>query len=367
MYAWCGFAAMAHCRRHRLAIAGAVLGGLVAGTSGAGVALAQDAGVSAGPQAELCPSPEAVWSYIAQLVPSAATQLASAKERVDIVDLGDRYRVHVVTDEGALERTYADRSRDCDQRMRFAAEFIVLALLPPQMLLANPPPVADAGAPPPPGPTSFDGAAPGAEAVSPAAPVRGPEPPPPPDRRLAPPPRPPNPHVTGSVVRLEAAAVAELSAPVMSAPAVTMWGGELRVRVGAGAIAGVAAVGYMPSEEFGVGAFRASLTRVPAMAGIRLRSQELALDVTGDIGVTAIVERYEGLDLHTPADATMFMPGLEVGASISPRPYAGLSALTSVRATWLPAARDIVALPSGVLGKTPTLWIGVAVGISLEL
>ena len=172
MYAWRGFAAMAHCRRHRLAYAGAVLWGLVAGTSGEGLALAQDAGVSGGLQAELCPSPEAVWSYIAQLVPSAASQLASAKDRVDIVDLGDRYRVRVVTDEGALERTYADRSRDCDQRMRFAAEFIVLALLPPQMLLANPPPVADAGPPTPSVPTSLDGAAPGPEGVAPAAPVR---------------------------------------------------------------------------------------------------------------------------------------------------------------------------------------------------
>jgi hypothetical protein len=290
--------------------------------------------------------------YIAQLVPSAAAQLVAAKGRVDIVDLGDRYRVHVVTNEGGLERTYNDRSRDCDQRMRFAAEFIVLALLPPQMLLANPAPSPDAGTPPPTEPSSLAGSAPSAETLPPvSSPVR-----PPPKARAA-----------GSVVRIEATAVGEVSAPVLNAPNVVMWGGELRVRVGSGAIAGVAGIGYLPRVEFAEGQFQASLSRVPAMAGIRVRSEILELDISGDLGVTAVVERYEGLSPHVPADATILAPGLEVGATLSSRPWAGLSALARVRASWLPFAQELVALPAGVLGKTPTFWIGAAVGVSLEL
>ncbi len=148
MYARRGFAAMARCRRHSSARASAVLCWVVASTSGATLALADDAGVVVDAQAELCPSPEGVWSTIAQLVPNEAAQLNAAKGRVDIVDLGDRYRVHVMTDEGALERTYSDCARDCEQRTRFAAEFIVLALLPPQMLLATPPLASDGGPPP---------------------------------------------------------------------------------------------------------------------------------------------------------------------------------------------------------------------------
>jgi hypothetical protein len=63
-------------------------------------------------------------------VPSEAAQLIAAKPRVEIVDLGERYRVRVATDKGMLERTYTDPARDCEKRIRFAAEFIVVSLLP---------------------------------------------------------------------------------------------------------------------------------------------------------------------------------------------------------------------------------------------
>ncbi len=159
----------------------------------------------------------------------------------------------------------------------------------------------------------------------------------------------------------------QFSLPVLDAAPITMWGGEVRVRVGSGAIAGVAAIGYMPTTEFVEGGVRASVSRVPAVLGIRLRSEIRAVDVSGDVGVTTVVERYEGLSPHVPADATLLMPGLEVGASVSPRTPAGVSALASVRVSWLPAAQDLVAVPTGVLGKTPTFWMGAAVGISLDL
>lgn len=366
MYARHGSAAMARCRRPRLVRAWALLLlSLVVGSSN--VALADDAGVTPEAPADTCPSTDAVWSYIAQLVPSAAPQLFSAKGHVDIVDLGDRYRVHVVADQGGLERMYVDRSRDCEQRTRFAAEFIVLALLPPRILLGGPTPTADAGAVPPAPPAPLPDSAPSSEAPPATPPVSTPTPPPAPP----PPPQgtgtPARTRTAGRAVRLEALVVGVVSPPLLNAPVVTMWGAELRVGVGSGQIAGVASIGYLPRVEFEDGAFRGSVSRVPAAAGIRARSEIGGLEVSGDFGVTTVVEHYEGLSPHLPSDATFLAPGFEIGATVSPSPRAGISALASIRASWLPLAQDLVTLPAGVIGQTPSFWLGAALGISLGL
>jgi len=369
VYAPLGFAAMARSRRPRLARAWALSLSVGVAVGASRAALADDAGGPAEARTDTCPSPDAVWSYIAQLVPSAAPQLFSAKGHVDIVDQGDRYRVHVTTDQGGLERTYVDRSRDCEQRTRFAAEFIVLALLPPQILLGGPTTAADAGTIPSVASTPLPNPVPGPDVVPVAPPVDKPTTP----RALARPvpqkvaEAPPRGRPARRMVRLEALAVGAVSPPLLDAPALAMWGGELRVRVGAGAIAGVASIGYLPRLEFQDGAFRGSVSRVPAMAGVRTRSEVGELEISGDFGVTAVVEHYEGVSPHFPSDATVLAPGLEIGATVAPPRRSGISALAGIRASWLPLAHDLVTLPSGVVAQTPSFWLGAAVGISLEL
>ncbi len=346
-------------------------------------ALAADADVTVGPgPTSECPSSDAVWSTVIKLVPSEADRLLAAKPRVEILDLGERYRVRVATDGGTLERVYADPARECEKRTRFAAEFVVVSLLPPQLDI--PPdatsaasrlrrgPGVPAGDSKGPSNTAPDAARPAASAPSPAATQTPPPPPlvplvevkpagpptPGPDRSASP--------SRPSRLRLELAAIGDGSPPLAS-PGLLMWGGELRARIGARALAAVASIGYLPRVGFGVGDFTGSLTRVSAMAGARARVVKRYLNIDADLALAAAYESYEGVSPHIPSDATRVSPGLEVGLIAAPHPRFGLAPIAGVRCAWFPFTQELATAPQGNLGNTPSLWIGAELGVSLEL
>ncbi|MGO9833541.1 MAG: hypothetical protein ACLP1X_04935, partial [Polyangiaceae bacterium] len=247
-----------------------------------------------------------MWSTVVKLVPGAASQLLAARPRVDVVDFGERYRVRVTTDSGVLERVYSDPARACDKRVRFAAEFIVLALLPPQLSEpTNGAPSAPAG--PPVGPAQT--------ASTPSSLPSVPTPPPP---ESPPPPLPSEgmrnregEAARAPVIRLDLAGVAQASFPVLGAPGVLMWGGDLRVRIGAGRLGALGGVGYLPSVGFDAGVFRGAILRVPAVAGLWTRLLDRSFRLDASAAVTAALERYEGVSPHSPSEATRLAPGVE--------------------------------------------------------
>jgi hypothetical protein len=299
-----------------------------------------------GEPAPTCPASDAVWATVLRLVPSAAAQLNVARPRVEIVDLGESYRVHVETEGGPLERTYQDPARDCEKRNRFAAEFIVVALLPPQLL------------------------------VGPVAPEPAPDAPPEPPKVEAPPTPPavPPPHDSGvrptrhvRILRVEVSGVAAAGPPVLGAPGILEYGGDLRVRIGPGRVSALLGVGYMPRVEFHAGDFRGAITRAPAIAGVGIRLLQGSLRVDGSAAAAVSLERYEGVSPHAPAESTRMAPGLEVALVASPRPLLGLAPILGLGGAWMPVAQDLTALPEGKVAQTPSFWFGVTVGASLEL
>jgi len=102
-----------------------------------------------------CPDQAAVAAAIGALVPRGVAALPEAAQ-VRLIDLGETYRVEARSDSAARTRTFRDPTRDCDQRARFAAVFIVLTLLPPELALGvepePPPKPPTALGPPPPQP-----------------------------------------------------------------------------------------------------------------------------------------------------------------------------------------------------------------------
>lgn len=249
--------------------------------------------------------PDAVWSTVIKLVPSESAQLLAAKPRVEIVDLGERYRVRVATDRGTLERMYADPARDCEKRVRFAAEFIVVSLLPPQLGVepdtTSTPARTDGGAAATAG--SSQGAPPPAESALPA-------PAPAPASTATVPPTPPvAPPVAAarqtrsSFVRVELSAISEVSPP-LGAPTVLAWGGALRARVGPGALAGIVGIAYLPKANFNIGDFTGAATRVPATLGMRVQVTKKRWQLDGDVALSAALERYEGVSPRAPSEAT---------------------------------------------------------------
>jgi hypothetical protein len=302
----------------------------------------------------VCPDVERVWSSVTKLVPSAAAELLAAKPRVDIVDLGESYRVRVSTDAGVLERTYSDPARECEKRTRFAAEFIVVALLPPQLAFPGQPPVdGSSGA-------SGDAGA----GDSGTVPIKAPTVAVPPPTSA---PAPPSSAQRPSVVCIETSGVGALSPGILAAPLLFAWGGELRVRIGRGQLAGVVAVGYVPEQSFDVGGVRAALMRVPAMGGLRLRWLKRGFELGGDFGLAAAFEHYDGVSPHVALGASRVTPGLEASFVASRAIAFGMGAFVRLQCDWLPFAQELVALPQGDLGKTPSLWLGVGAGLSLDL
>jgi len=377
---------MARERRLCCALACYVLAGLAPATT-AGAA-DSNRPRSAAPR-PACPDSEAVWSTVTGLVPSAAARLLAAQPRVEIVDLGERYRVRVTTEEGVLERTYVDPERDCEKRRRFVAEFIVLSLLPPELAMepsATPVPSSapapstvpapSATSPPSPtvassdnpsaaaAPASVPGASPVPVPPTPVPPVSSPSPAGSSARVLV---RPPSARRTGpAFARVELSALGESSLPVVGAPGFLAWVADLRARFGAGRWAAIAGVGYAPRAEFVASGVRGSVTRVPAIVGARARALDRPFELSGDFGLAVAFERYDGLSPHDPSGASRIAPGLEAGLAVSTHGLVGFAPFLALRIDWLPIVEELAAAPQGRLGNTPSLWIGVALGMSWE-
>jgi hypothetical protein len=167
-------------------------------------------------------------------------------------------------------------------------------------------------------------------------------------------------------LRIELSAVSEVAPPV-GAPGVLMWGAGLRARVGPGALAGIAGIAYLPKANFGVSDFTGNVTRVPAIAGLRVQLIKTSWQLVGDAALSAAFERYEGVSPHAPSDATRWTPGLELGIVASPRPWFGFAPIASVHCAFFPFTQELATAPQGNLGNTSSFWIGLELGISLEL
>src|SRR5688572_16775150 len=77
-----------------------------------------------------CPSPDAVDGEVLKLVPPDKQQGVAGGVTVEIIDLGDSFRIEIERDGVEVgARTHSDPDRDCDKRGRFAALFVALTLM----------------------------------------------------------------------------------------------------------------------------------------------------------------------------------------------------------------------------------------------
>jgi hypothetical protein len=314
---------------------------------------------------EACPDPDLVWASATALVPSEAATLLAAKPRVEIVDLGMRYRVRVSTDGGLLERTYTDASRDCTARIRFAAEFIVVALLPPQLalLLGG----EDGGAP-----RALAGATTATTAPSAVQAPTTPSAPPPapsaaPARGNGPTevPAPPGP-TREPIVRIEAAAVGELSPPAFRALDIFSWEGDLRARIGSGMIDAVVAASFAPERALQSRGFQGTFIRGAGAAGGRVRWWRRGFELSSDLALVVEYEHYRDTVVHNASARGLLSPGLGATLSLATPTVAHLGAFVRLQAEWLPFNADVAARPQD-FGATPLFWFGGAAGLLLDL
>ncbi|MET0792913.1 MAG: hypothetical protein ABW061_15440 [Polyangiaceae bacterium] len=285
-----------------------------------------------------CPAPRAVEQAVLRLIPRERHDLlVEHAVRVELEDLDTSYRVRVFKDGAPTEKTYTDPARDCDGRANFAAVFAVLTVMPPEL---------------------------GFAALREPEPKPEPKPPPAvievPKGKPALPPQPPLTHI-------ELSGLIAYAPAVLDAPELTSWGGELRVALGRGAFSGTLSVGYLARAKFELDGVQGDITRLPVSAGVRVRHEVDSWQLSGDLGALAVSQRVRATNLVQVREQNTLELGLRAGIQISPagnawfRPFAGAFAWVS------PGPRELAALPNGVLGNLPYLWLGGALGVSLGL
>ncbi len=278
-----------------------------------------------------CPSADAIWAAMASLVPAGALESLPRTAAVDVADAGETYRVRLTVGDAQRVRVYRDVARDCGQRARFAAVFVVLTLMPPELL---------ADTPRLPAPEPMVTATP-----SPPAAVAVEVPP----RRL----------------RIELTALGDTAPAVASAPQMNSPGAELRVAIGAGRLAALFAVGVQPRTDFAVGALRAREQRIPMDAGIRWRQVQRLVEVDGEAGLAAALFRAQGLSPVVAKEATRLDLGLRAGITLRLGARdARIAGIAGVHAAYFPRPYDLTIMPAGVVGRTPSLRLGATAGVA---
>ena len=274
-----------------------------------------------------CPAVETIWTAMATLVPSGALDALPHAATIDVSDLGDTYRVRLSTGGVERVRVYRDLARDCAQRARFAAVFVVLTLMPPELLIDSPPKL------PPPEPVAPEPAIVAA---------------PPPVVDAAPPPR---------RLRLELAALGDAAPAVLSAPEMASAGGELRV--------GLFAVGLQPGTDFTMGMLRAREQRIPLDAGVRLRHAGRLIEVGGEASLVAAIFRAEGLSPVVAKQATRVDLGVRAGVTLRLGARdARIAPIAGLHGLYFPRPYDLATIPGGIAGRTPTFRIGATAGLA---
>jgi len=289
-----------------------------------------------------CPEPEAVERAVVRLVPPERRALLERGVRVDLEDAAESYRVTVEKEGAVVSKEYADPARDCLGRANFAAVFVVLTVMPPEL---GQEPVTTAPAPPPP-----------------AAPIPPPNPEPPP---AASPPDPAAP-----LARLELAALFAAAPAILQAPALHAFGGELRGVLGRGALSGTLSVAVTTRAHFELSGVRGDVTLLPASAGLRLRSEVAGIALATDVGLLVVSERVRAVSLLVSQTHQSLDFGLRTGVVLAPAAHTAhttLAPFVSLFAWVSPGPRALSAVPRGTLGNLPYLWLGGAVGVSLGL
>ena len=287
-----------------------------------------------------CPAPDAVERELVSLVPPERRALLEQGVRIDVEDLGESYRVAVSNGSTSVQKSYSDPARDCVGRARFAAVFAVLTLMPPELG----PDLQTA--PPPPAPTP-------PHVVPPTQPVHAP----PPQPSLA----------RAQLVHLELGALFGYAPAFAAAPELTTFGGELRVAFGRATLASTLSVAYTTRARFELDGVHGDVAQLPVAAGVRLRSDLGAWSLAADLGLLAVLQRVRGADLFASRSQSSLELGARAGLLAQPRLSHHLAPFLGAFVELVPAPRDVLAEPEGVVGNLPYFWVGGTVGVSLGL
>ncbi len=311
------------------------------------VAVVSMAGSADDGQSGACPSAALVAEELRELMPDATLDVSGDVTQSDVI-VADRDGSFSVKVRGQRRR-FRDEQRDCTERARHVAVFTVLALDPLRV------------------PTS---------AVDSGEEEREPEEAPPSREReheSEPPPEfppaiyvPPELPSRSATFDLSLGPLAQVAVQ-SDQQATTQAGGlGLRLRYGGSVGATLGIAGLLPTSLHFEDA-EARATWVPMDLGLSLSQQVSSWEVGVDVGLGAALLIVEGEALDQTQQASRLELGGRVGAQVrywaSDRAgiYGGLSGL------WFPKPYSLEVEGVGVVGQTPTGWIGGSLGAVIRL
>jgi hypothetical protein len=302
-------------------------------TGGEGSPTASGAAAAAVVGAGTCPDPAVVTAILRGVSPggpNAADPRArgAAREGATVIvdDLGERFRVSVA----GQTRVYEDRSRDCPERARIAAVFVLLALTPPEVLVEP-------------------------HAVPP--------------RQAAP----PHSHVKAdeSAWGYFAAAGRFEGAPALGGQHSFASGGAMvRMALGWSASWGMElGLGVLASHVLTLDGVKAREQRFPAALRLlwRARAETIRCEFDAAAGVSGAWFTTEGDGLSIPDRQSRIDLGFGAGAQARCPVPGRLAPLLSAGIEYLPRSYSFRVDGRGVVGSTPQFRLAMELGISVSL
>lgn len=293
-----------------------------------------------------CPAPSAVRTEVELLMPrerlnARLRTVGGAGPPVEIVDLGAPFQVVAAGN----VREYRDEARDCSYRARVAALFVALVLGGGAIQPAGLPPT-DAPAVTPPLTTPL----PAVVSAAPSAPGS----------------------TTPQRARLRLALGAGVEGGIGSDARVGQAGLGLRITSGAGRWALALGATALAPVDTSIGGIALRQWRIPADVSVRAQSmirfgEHRALEPYGELGVAVALLRESALDLATRDTRTSAELGVRAAAGVHLAGGSRIAPFFELHAEVVPSPPAISALPRGVVGHTPLVWIGAAAGAAWRL
>jgi hypothetical protein len=143
----------------------------------------------------------------------------------------------------------------------------------------------------------------------------------------------------------------------------------LRLGYGAGPLSLSAGTAALAPVETAIGGLRVRHLRVPVDAGVRAQTAiavgaRQRLQPYAELGGVLAVVRESALDLvtnHAPLEIEL---GVRGGAGVYLVSASPLTPFLSLAGVFVPAPGAVFALPRGVVGHTPSLWLGATAGVA---
>jgi len=295
-----------------------------------------------------CPTAAAIAAVTWQLTPPERRTLLDDLVEVLVDHREGQYRVVVATKDRTTERVFTQPERDCGKRARYAAVFVVL-ILTPRDDSDSVPAVPDAtllelkAAPAP----AFSAP------ISPVAPAVK-------ELTLAAPPAP-----SYGWGRVEVSGALQHGFPVASAPAKIGSAARVALLIGRARFVPGLQLSYAPPAALDLADVQATLTRASAWLGVRARGHLDALEWGVELGGLAEFARVVGSSPARPASDGGVQLGVR-GAVLAAWPRASVvQPFVSFDVSWYPWPRDLLAVPRGVFGSLPSVWLGASAGLAL--